>query len=57
MLRCKQCTINAQYTISMDGPEKKLEGENCMKAKGDCPGLVHSDQMVLGTIRRGDWTV
>jgi hypothetical protein len=54
--KCKQHTINAQYVISIDCPEKKLKGENCMKAKGVCPDRVHSDQMVLGMVRRGGWT-
>jgi hypothetical protein len=30
----KKYTINAQYTISIDCPEKKIKGKNCMKAKG-----------------------
>jgi hypothetical protein len=38
--KCKQYTINAQYNISIDHPKKKLKGENCLKAKGDCPGRV-----------------
>ncbi len=25
--KCKQYTINAQYTISMDHPKKKLKGK------------------------------
>jgi hypothetical protein len=37
--KCKQYPINAQYTISIDHPEKKLKGENCMKAKGRLSGL------------------
>jgi hypothetical protein len=52
--KCKQYTINAQNTISIDCPKKKLKGDNCMKTKGDCPDRVHSDQMVLGTVRHSD---
>jgi hypothetical protein len=28
-----------------------------MKVYGDCLKRVHSDQMVLGTVRHGGWTV
>jgi hypothetical protein len=31
---------------------KDFQGEKSHKAKGDCPNRVHSDQMVLGTVRR-----
>jgi hypothetical protein len=54
--KCKQYTINAQYTKSIDHPKWKLEGKNCMKAEGDCPKWVDSDQRVLRTVRQGGWT-
>jgi hypothetical protein len=49
-------TINAQYTISIDCPKKKLKRENCKKAKGDCPNRARLDPMVLETVRQGGWT-
>jgi hypothetical protein len=49
--------INAQYTMNIDNPRKKLKGVKRMKAKGDCPNRVHSDQIVLGTVRQGGWTM
>ncbi len=44
-------TINAQYTIHVNHPKKSLKGEFA-KTKGNCPDRVHSDQMVLGTMRK-----
>jgi hypothetical protein len=32
-------------------------GTNCMKAKRDCRGRVHSDQIILKAVRQGGWTV
>ncbi len=40
---------NRQYGI--DHPTKKLKGKICIKDKGDCLNRVHSDQMVLGTLK------
>jgi hypothetical protein len=54
--KCEKYTINAHYTRSIDCPKKKLKGENCKKAKGDCPDRVCSDQMVRGTVSWGGWT-
>jgi hypothetical protein len=36
-------TVNSQYKISIDLPKKKLNGENCMKAKGT--GWIESTQL------------
>jgi hypothetical protein len=52
-MRCKQYTINAQYTRSIDCPKKKLKGKICMKSTEDCSGQIRSDQMVLRTVRQG----
>jgi hypothetical protein len=52
-LQKPECDVKCkQYAISIDRPKKKLKGENCMKAKGDCPDQIHSDQMTLTTVRR-----
>ncbi len=33
-------------------PSKKVSpGENCTKLRGDCPGKIHSDHMVLRIVR------
>jgi hypothetical protein len=36
----------------IDHLKKKLKRGNCMKAKGDCPDQVLSDQIFLGTVRQ-----
>jgi hypothetical protein len=33
------------------------QGGICMKAKGEYSDRVHSDQMVLGIVRWGGWTM
>jgi hypothetical protein len=44
-------TINAQYKIYVKCP-KRLSRGILQQAKGDCPDRVHSDHMVLGTVRQ-----
>ncbi len=40
---------NVQYTSAI---LKETLKRNLQKVKGDCPDRVHSDQMVLATVRR-----
>ncbi len=44
---------NMGYTY-VNRPKKNLIGGKLHKAKGDCPEQVHSDQMVLRTVRQED---
>jgi hypothetical protein len=41
-MKCKQYTINAQYTISIDHPKKELKEEICTKVQG---GLSESSPL------------
>jgi hypothetical protein len=43
---------NAKYIIYVNHPKKTLWGD-LQQAKGDCLDRVHSDQMVLRTVRCG----
>jgi hypothetical protein len=38
-------------TLYVNRPKEALKGK-LLQAKGECSDLVHSDQMVLGTVRR-----
>jgi hypothetical protein len=45
-------TINARCTVNLNHPKKSSEKEKLHKAKKDCLNHVHTDQMVLRTVRR-----
>ncbi len=47
--------IRIQQILSSHRP--KNETKRKTKAEGNYPDWVHSDQMVLGMVRQGDWTV
>jgi hypothetical protein len=48
-----ECKIYNRYTIKIYINRTK---ETLLQAKGNCSDRVHSDQMVIRTVRRKGWT-
>jgi hypothetical protein len=44
------------HNISKDCPKKMLKKGKLLEGQGDCLDRDHSDQMVLGAVRRGGLT-